>query len=1076
MAVYDKKHEDEGNTLTRADDDELRQITGIDSDTEKQMEDRASNGAADDTAEREGLDKLEGNNKDEQKKDDDKKEDNKESGNDLAPTLGNNEPKKKSVRGRFLNRKTAIGGGIAGLLIGGGFGLFGILSGPAQIIHFSQLLQQFHFTNNDNFSNSRSSRYLFHRMRAGTLGAGYAKMETRLGVTGNRVADVMEIKLQNEAGLRSLYDTNTGNLVGYEVVDEAKMVNTLIDADISPDTDLEFRNSADNVIGADGSRGTTRRVLLFKVDADGARTQLKFRRQFHKSVTKTLGMNKLANAVGFRKSARRAGLDLSPLRRLNRAADETRVEFARRLKNAWSDEIRNGRRPARTTDVTLTDSEGNVTPESADADREGKIAQNDARTDPDGAKGRLGGANGKIAAGGVVGIGVLCAIRDISQSVELVKYANIVLPLMRIGTKIVATGGQVMTGKNLTMEELGVVSEMLYSEELGSWASARSVQYEMGQEMTGPDIPASAKPSRIGEKPAVFRIVDEIFKKASVAGSAACSRIGQFVLGAVTGGLVSEAIFEVVGSVASAAGLNPLDMFAEWAVNTLAGEEVPGDPEGTDLGNMANYGAGLAAREQMFDMGGTALTPAELGLLDAESREDTRREFRQQNFFARTFSLNEPGSLAAKTLFQNGTLASLQSSSASITAPLLNILPNLGSAVSRIFIPKTFAQADYDYGFDEHGFTLEEQEDERFDDPYENARIVEENLEHFVSEYGNCFSTRINPQTYAPEDTGITSFDELDPKCSNRSDEGLTRYRFYLADTLLVKSLACYERIEDAQCNEVGFGAQNAGTPPPSINAPGLNGYTIPCAGQPRPVNRIGGSAPRADWSGIPSSGVIGTGSDGSPINVYIREACDSTNIKTIFIASSIHGSESGGQFVSHELLFNENLPRNIRVIAIPEINKAGILGRSARYRVNANGVNLNRNFAYNWTLSNRGDNYNDSGPSAASEPETQALVNFLNSLGSVELSLHYHDNISWVAAAGSTNVSIARAYAAHTPDTPLRAAEGGKVYQAGSLDGWHNQRFGIPTLLIELSNDQSPQIIQGHVRAIQALISGGHL
>jgi hypothetical protein len=268
-----------------------------------------------------------------------------------------------------------------------------------------------------------------------------------------------------------------------------------------------------------------------------------------------------------------------------------------------------------------------------------------------------------------------------------------------------------------------------------------------------------------------------------------------------------------------------------------------------------------------------------------------------------------------------------------------------------------------------------------------------------------------------------------------------------------------------------------------TLNAPGLNGYAVPCQGDPRTVVRQGPSnGPYAVWDGIPTSGVIGTGSSGQPINVYIREACDKTNVKTIFIASSIHATENGGQFVSHELLFNADLPSNIRIIAVPEINKAGLTGQSVRPRVNANGVNLNRNFDYRWSSISQStppqDNYNYKGTSPASEPETKALVDFVNSLGRVDLALHYHDgtNPPYVAAAGDTPVAYARVYGSITPDTRLREAYDGFVFQSGSFDGWQNEVNGTPSLLIEMSSDQSPGIIQGHVNAVKAAIGASSL
>jgi hypothetical protein len=151
---------------------------------------------------------------------------------------------------------------------------------------------------------------------------------------------------------------------------------------------------------------------------------------------------------------------------------------------------------------------------------------------------------------------------------------------------------------------------------------------------------------------------------------------------------------------------------------------------------------------------------------------------------------------------------------------------------------------------------------------------------------------------------------------------------------------------------EVGKEAVDTGSAPPAtlvgsaapINAEGLSGYTIPCQGLPTPVKRVGGDS--ADWSGIKDSGIIGNDSTGQPIKVYIRDACPGQqNVRTVVLVGSVHGSENAGQLVAHELLFNEQLPPDVRIVAIPEYCSCAGTGS----RGNANGVDLNRNNAFNW-------------------------------------------------------------------------------------------------------------------------------
>lgn len=819
----------------------------------------------------------------------------------------------KRLKGKFLNKKTAIGGGIAGLLIGGGFGIFGILSGPMQIIHFSQLLQQFHFSNNEDFSDSRTSRYLYHRLRGvDTGGPGYAKMRTRLGVVGNRVADVMEIKMQKENGLRSLYDTRTGTLVGYEMVSRDRAISAIMSAGSDPD--LDWQTLAPNelpgsisVVGADGNGiGGSNHILLARPsESQSVAEKIKEigrRRGFQKNLTKSVGLNKVAAAVGFRKTAARGRLDLTPWRRLDQAINQSVTEA---LRGRWRNEARNG--ATIPGDLTLgnTDSEGNeISGDDAEARRqaeaEGRASQNDARTSAE--TGDIDGARTRMARGiaaGTLGIGTLCAARSISENIGAVKHANIVMPLMRVGTRVVAMGSQVMTGQDVTMEEIGVFGEMLHDKELGSWASARSIQAEQGQPATGTDIPATAKPSRVNERPLFLEIVDNIFNAIPGVGSTACSSVGQFILGAATGGVIANTIQEVVGRAASAAGVNPIDAFASWLVNVLAGEEVNVDAVGADLGNIANYGARLAANEQALSMGGAQLSSEDVVILDAYRKENALQEFQQKNFLARTLDLSEPNSVAAKALFDNTTLAFI-GNPGSLLGSLFNAIPSVGKNISKITMPKTYAQSSYDYGFDEFGFTLDEQESELVDDPYANAEYVESRLAELTERYGDCFSTMINPATYAIEGNEVTRYDEIPDYCSDRGNEELVRYRFYIADMVLAKSLSCYEGLDDAACTELGFdgsgNGSNAGNQIPAN--PGEDTSSQQCPNDPEITD--GGIAEKHSVGGVLSHRIricLIRGNPGFDVNVSIAQ-----NVINMVRAAETDGIQLiGGAYRSFE-------------------------------------------------------------------------------------------------------------------------------------------------------------------------------
>lgn len=114
-------------------------------------------------------------------------------------------------------------------------------------------------------------------------------------------------------------------------------------------------------------------------------------------------------------------------------------------------------------------------------------------------------------------------------------------------------------------------------------------------------------------------------------------------------------------------------------------------------------------------------------------------------------------------------------------------------------------------------------------------------------------------------------------------------------------------------------------------------------------------------------------------------------------ILTGIHGDErktclSTYKFV-RDVLRGHNVPQSFRegvtLCVMPVGNPSGI---DEFKRYNDNNVDINRNFGWNWKEGT--DSYGGTwGTSAASEKETQAIVNWLNSHSDADLFIDFHNN-----------------------------------------------------------------------------------
>ncbi|MDQ2730140.1 MAG: DUF2817 domain-containing protein [Armatimonadota bacterium] len=123
-----------------------------------------------------------------------------------------------------------------------------------------------------------------------------------------------------------------------------------------------------------------------------------------------------------------------------------------------------------------------------------------------------------------------------------------------------------------------------------------------------------------------------------------------------------------------------------------------------------------------------------------------------------------------------------------------------------------------------------------------------------------------------------------------------------------------------------------------------------------------------------PQQKVFGHSVNGEPLNAFVF----GTGPNVTLIMGGIHGDEPGAagvvELLRQDLEQHPEAYTGCCVVLVPRCNPDGLL---ARTRTNERGVDLNRNFPFEWKERGRAVRYS-TGSGPASEPETRALMHLM--------------------------------------------------------------------------------------------------
>jgi protein MpaA len=206
----------------------------------------------------------------------------------------------------------------------------------------------------------------------------------------------------------------------------------------------------------------------------------------------------------------------------------------------------------------------------------------------------------------------------------------------------------------------------------------------------------------------------------------------------------------------------------------------------------------------------------------------------------------------------------------------------------------------------------------------------------------------------------------------------------------------------------------------------------------------------RASWE------VIGRSGQGRPIRA-LRVGNPRARTK-VMVVGAIHGNEPAGKAVIARLR-RSHPPRGTALWLVSDANPDGA---AAGDRHNAAGVDLNRNFPYRWRPQ---DGVYESGPSPASEPETQVMQRFIER-ERPRVTVWYHQALTMVVKSAG-DAALERRYASRG-DLP----RGRLPAYTGTATSWQNHLLsGGSAFVVELPGGPlSPEGVRGHSAAVLSL------
>lgn len=242
----------------------------------------------------------------------------------------------------------------------------------------------------------------------------------------------------------------------------------------------------------------------------------------------------------------------------------------------------------------------------------------------------------------------------------------------------------------------------------------------------------------------------------------------------------------------------------------------------------------------------------------------------------------------------------------------------------------------------------------------------------------------------------------------------------------------------------------------------------VPATTEPAPTpTSPDASAPASSAPTDAESITVGTSVEGRSIEALHRHDPDGdpSDAATVLVIGVIHGDEQAGLDIVARLR-DLPLPDDLELYLIDSMNPDGV---AADRRTNANLVDLNRNFPYNWGPIDEPGSWEYAGPEQASEPETQAIVEFVGELRP-DLVIWYHQDAFMIAPADGHEGEV-RAHYAELTGLPMESVSGGTYTGVAATWARHELESNEPdpgiAFIVELDATLPPEDADAHAAAV---------